>query len=141
MSPSRRESVSVVVPGAPRAHRERDVHADGATEPIVVTADEAFTLPDGRTIAIDGFVSDFRIGHNGVESASDEMRNPAVSVALREGDTIVEKQWLFINHPGFRHGDSRLGDLRAVSVEPLYETGLDLTRAVAAALLERKVAA
>ncbi len=95
-----------------------------ASEPIVVTADALLTLPDGRTIAIDNFVSDFRIGENGVESASDEMRNPAVSVALRDGDTIVETQWLFIKHPGFRHGDSRLGDLRAVAVEPLYATGL-----------------
>lgn len=63
------------------------------------------------------------------------MRNPAVSVALREGDTIVEKQWLFINHPGFRHGDSRLGDLRAVSVEPLYATGLSARTSPGGALI------
>jgi len=106
-----------------------------ASEPIVVAANKPLTLPDGRTIAIDDFVSDFRIGENGVESASDEMRNPAVKVALLDGESIVETQWLFIKHPGFRHGDSRLGDLRAVSVEPLYATGLSARTSPGGALI------
>jgi cytochrome c biogenesis protein len=44
------------------------------------------TLPDGRRIEVQEFVADFRLSGGKVVSASHEMRNPAVKVALYPSD-------------------------------------------------------
>lgn len=110
------------VPGRLAAARFSVGDADGA---IDVPFGEAFTLPDGRSITLTDFVSDFRIVDGQVASASDKMRNPAVRVVLNEAGHQHGAQWLFLNHPDFNHSNSALADLRILDVVPLYATGLN----------------
>lgn len=103
------------------------LRAEGAEGEIEAPFGQPVALADGRSIAVQAFVADFRLSGGKVVSASDEMKNPAVRVALLDGSAESEAQWLFLNHPEFRHADSRLGDLRLVRVSPLYATGLQAT--------------
>ena len=82
------------------------------------------TLADGRTIAVDQFVADFRMTADGIVSGSDELRNPAVRVVLNAGGEAAGARWLFLHHPEFGHAESSLGDLALAGVTPVYSTGL-----------------
>ncbi len=91
---------------------------------VSVPFDAQTTLPDGRTIAVDQFVADFRMTADGIVSASDELRNPAVRVVLYEGGEAAGARWLFLHHPEFAHAGSGLGDLSLAGATPVYSTGL-----------------
>ena len=96
---------------------------------------ERVALPDGRTVAVEEFVADFRLAQGGVISASDELKNPAARVVLYDAGKEADSQWLFLKHPDFRHADSRLGDVRLAGVEPRYATGLQVRTSPGAPLI------
>lgn len=96
----------------------------GAGKVVTVPFTTRTTLPDGRTIAVDQFVADFRMTADGIVSASDELNNPAARVVLYDGEEAAAAQWLFRDHPEFGHAESRLGDVTLAGVTPLYTTGL-----------------
>jgi cytochrome c biogenesis protein len=93
-------------------------------EEVTLAFAEKRTLADGRTIAVEDFVPDFRMTSGGVETASLQMRNPAIQVAVYQGEEKVESSWLFLNHPDFRHNESLVADIQIKGIEPLYSTGL-----------------
>ncbi len=98
------------------------VGEDGDTVTIPFATRTA--LADGRAIAVEEFVPDFRLTQTGIVSASNELRNPAARIVLYDGEEATGGEWLFLHHPEFRHGESRLGDIRLAGVHPLYATGL-----------------
>ncbi len=98
--------------------------AGDSGERVTVPFKTRTRLSDGREIAVDDFVSHFRMTAEGVISASNEMRNPAARLVLYDGDEAVAGQWLFLHHPDFGHADSKLDDLRLAGVAPAYATGL-----------------
>jgi cytochrome c biogenesis protein len=122
--------------------------------PIRVPFRERTALPDGRRIEVQEFVADFRLSGGKVVSASHEMRNPAVKVALYSGaggaatpvvsstagassspDTPSSSIWLFQLHPDFRHQGLPLSDLVLAGAEPRYATGLQARTSPGAGLI------
>ena len=81
----------------------------------------------GLTIEPERFLPDFRMGPDGPYSASLSMQNPALELKIM-GLGRVERGWLFLNHPRF---NSKFGfpvGLVLLEIEPLYYTGLQVSR-------------
>lgn len=106
--------------------------ADSSQAPrrIKVKLGERTPLGDGQhAVRINRLVPDFVMDENReVHSRSEAMRNPAVSLTLFEGDSVVGDQWLFARHANFHA--SRPGPWRFVfmGVSGRDYTGLQLTR-------------
>ena len=91
-------------------------------------------LRPGEEVAIDGlvlrarrFLPDFRTGPGGAWSASGSMENPALLVEF--GDSArTERGWLFLRYPAADKRFARPGTLAFIDVEPVYVTGLQVSR-------------
>ena len=121
-----------------------ELRVGNAPAPITVPFREPYTLPDGRRIVVEEFVADFRLSEGRVVSASRELKNPAVKIALDpSGDPPGEfadalapsSIWLFQRHPDFRHAGMPLSDLVLTGVEPAYATGLMVRTSPGAGLI------
>jgi cytochrome c biogenesis protein ResB len=78
------------------------------------------------TVRVERYVADFRIDSRTREvySASDEPRNPAVHVALRENGNDLGAQWAFLLHGGMHEAGDQ-PEVEFLDYEPVYATGLD----------------
>lgn len=91
---------------------------------------ERFTLEEkGYEVEVRRFVPDFTIGANKeVVSRSQELRNPAVKLALFKDNTLLEEKWIFTKFPDF-HGTEK-GEYRftLLNFSGKQYTGLQLTK-------------
>lgn len=91
--------------------------------------------PGGRALFGEGwltvrtgrFIPDFRMGPDGPYSASLSMLNPALELKVR-GMGRVESGWLFLNHPEFNSKFDFPISPVLLEIEPLYYTGLQVSR-------------
>ena len=91
---------------------------------------ERFNLEKkGYELEVKQFVPDFSLGpKKEVVSRSQELRNPAVKIALFKGTTLLEEKWIFAKFPDF-HGSEK-GEYRINLLEFSGKefTGLQLTK-------------
>jgi len=91
---------------------------------------ERFTLEEkGYEVEVKRFVPDFTIGKDKkVVSRSQELRNPAVQLALFKDTTLLDEKWVFAKFPDF-HGSEK-GEYRFTLLDFSGKeyTGLQLTK-------------
>lgn len=82
---------------------------------------------EDRLVRARRFLPDFRIGPGGAWSASGTPANPALEIEL--GDSArAERGWLFLRHPSASTRFSAPVSLSLIEVEPVYVTGLQVSR-------------
>jgi len=91
---------------------------------------ERFALDDNRSeVHVKQFVPDFSIGEDKkVFSRSEELRNPAVQLALYQDNNLVEEKWVFANFPDFHGSAEGLFSFSLLSFYGKEFTGLQITR-------------
>jgi len=91
---------------------------------------ESFALEEkGYEVEVKRFVPDFSIGKNKeVISRSQELRNPAVQIALFKNTILLDQKWIFAKFPDF-HGPDK-GEYRFTFLDFSGKeyTGLQLTK-------------
>ena len=95
-----------------------------------VAPGETFTL-DGTsdTVTLARFVPDFTLGPEGtVVSRSPSPNNPAVQVQVRPANGAPYADWAFLRFPDFHHKPGRPYRFVFTQFQPLYYTGLQVTR-------------
>ena len=82
----------------------------------------------GHELMLLHFVPDFSIGANKqVISRSQELRNPAAQVALLKDKKLVEKKWIFSNHPDFHESKNSEYKFSFLAFFGKEYTGLQIT--------------
>ncbi len=91
---------------------------------------ERFTLEEqGYEVAVKRFVPDFTIGQDKkVVSRSQELRNPAVQIALLKDKTLLYEKWVFSKFPDFHGSEKEIYQFTFLSFSGKEYTGLQLTR-------------
>jgi len=95
-----------------------------------VKVGERFALEEkGYEVEVKRFVPDFTMGKDSkVVSRSQELRNPAVQLALFKDTTLLDEKWIFLKFPDF-HGSEK-GEYRFTLLDFSGKeyTGLQLTK-------------
>ncbi|MBE9542407.1 MAG: cytochrome c biogenesis protein ResB [Proteobacteria bacterium] len=114
---------NVILSAAPKADAKK-------ARKYKVEVGKSITLEDKRyEVKVMRFVPDFSMGKNNkVVNRSQEMRNPAVQIALFKDNILVYKKWIFSKFPDF-HGSEK-GDYRFsfLDFSGKEYTGLQLTK-------------
>jgi len=91
---------------------------------------ERFALDDNRTeVHVKQFVPDFSIGEDKkIFSRSEELRNPAVQLALYQAGKVIAEKWIFANFPDFHGSQEGAFNFSLLSFYGKEFTGLQITR-------------
>jgi cytochrome c biogenesis protein len=112
------------------------VSAPGSPGPAVLTLrpGEAQPVPGTKLAVLAGrFMPDFRMTGNGPMSVSSMMNNPALEIIL-EGPDGRTAGWTFLRFRDFGTKFDRLDSVVFEDIEPVYYTGLEISRNPGASL-------
>ncbi len=112
------------------------VSAPGSQPPATMTLRQGAAEPvPGTELAITPgrFLPDFRMTKSGPRSVSGNMNNPALEIIL-DGPDGRTAGWTFLLYPDFGTKFDRLDTVLFEDVEPVYYTGLEMSRNPGASL-------
>ncbi|MCK4549247.1 MAG: cytochrome c biogenesis protein ResB [Candidatus Krumholzibacteria bacterium] len=112
------------------------VSAPDSPEPAVLTLKQGSVeeIPGTElTVKAGRFLPDFRMMEGGPRSVSGAMNNPALEIIL-DGPGGRTSGWTFLMFPDFGTKFDRLDSVEFKDIEPVYYTGLELTRNPGASL-------
>lgn len=109
--------------------RLRIAGSDSVPPAVLMLREGEPTPVPGTSMTLSGsrFIPDFRMGPGGPRSASGMMRNPAVGLRL-QGPGVSRDGWVFLLHPDFSTRFPELGRVVIEEIEPVYYTGLEISR-------------
>ncbi len=91
--------------------------ADGEKQEIRAAIGEEISLAGGQSLWVEAFLPSYISDFEKITSASDELKNPAVKVHLREGEETKAKGWVFQNLPEFNNYRSEQVQVRLLNAE------------------------
>lgn len=84
-----------------------------------VPLNSEFTVPDTDiVIAVGHFFPEFSLQGNTYTSVSNELKNPATNVEIKQNDSLIFKGWLFSNFPDVHPFENEKYGVRLVSGIP-----------------------
>lgn len=91
--------------------------ADGEKQEIRAAVGDEIPLTGGQTLWVEAFLPSYISDFEKITSASDELKNPAVKVHLREGTETKAMGWVFQNLPEFNNYRSEQVQVRLLNAE------------------------